>query len=167
MTQVPQFAFHSVDPQPVKAKKTYAQKMEEEAQQGRLMETEEMSTHRPAPVEAKESQSDQVQEEEEQMSAYDRVMAKRAGHSPTKEVEEEPTPDATGFSTVTEAVEAEETTAAPSSCPRRSKEEIESTNNFMENIWLERLKQMGHRSVGSSSPYSKGKKRQIGENAPE
>lgn len=188
MTPAPPFAFHSVDPQPLKAQKTYAQKIGEEAQERKMRVLEKTSIPRSDPVEAQESQVDQAQEED-QLSAFDQVMARsrmqgeglnqffgtimanRAGHSPSGREEEQPTPDATGSAAnppaAEAAVETEEMKASSSSSrPRRSKEEIESTNSFMENAWMERLKQMGHRS-GRTSLYPKGKERQIGENAPE
>jgi hypothetical protein len=183
----PKYAFHSIEPQPLKKRQTYSERVskQEESQQQAMQEISAPST----------VTEERRQDEEEPMSAYERVMARsrmqgeglnhffgtvmarRAGHSTDTE-EAMPAPEASvpapnvvePDSTVEEAPVEEEAVLVPQR-QQRSKEEITGTNSFLENAWQEKLKAMGHGSSGGS-PYArlrvgKGKQRQDGDAPPE
>lgn len=177
----PKFGFQSVDPQPIRSRKTYAQRVEEETKERQKMqEVEELNV--PSSL-----MQGNDQEGGEEMSAYDRVMArsrrqgeglnqffgsvmaKRAGQ-PTAPVDNETTPEAiaetqeTIEGPVEEEEEEEEEEEQPVARVPRSQEEIDGMNNWLGDAWEKRLKEMGHSAKGGS-PYAKlrvgkGKERQ-------
>lgn len=183
----PRYAFHTVEPQAVKKRQTYAEQVskQKDSQQPAMQETSAPGT----------VAEERLQGEEEPMSAYERVMARsrmqgeglnhffgtvmarRAGHS-TEVQEAAPAPETAAAapdilepdSTAEEATVEEEPVVLTQRQPR-SKEEINGTNSFLENAWQEKLKAMGHGSSGGS-PYArlrvgKGKQRQDGDAPPE
>ena len=164
----PKFAFHSVEPQQIGARKTYAERIDEEARLRRMNETVPTSSARDEVTEPAPSSSAMDPNGAEEGSAYDRmmarsrtqgeslnklfgsIMAKRSGAS----VDEQPVaPDATVNAEVPAVVEREEeeAPATTSESRRPPKEDVNARNAWMENAWEQRLKEMGH--SGSTGSY--------------